>query len=119
MTQAAQLTSQQTPEQTPQQTPQQTVVIDVHPSDTEAPVAPPPAARRGPVQRTLHDSAYALLAFPLALTAFCVVLTLTTVGVVLGFFMGGMFILVLAAYVARGFAGLERARLGALRGGPA
>lgn len=73
-------------------------------------------ARRGLVARTLHDSGYALTAFPLALVAHVLVITLLALGAALSILIGGIVAVVLAALVARGFAVLERLRLRALRG---
>lgn len=73
-------------------------------------------AGRGLVARTLHDSGYALTAFPLALVAHVVVITLLALGAALSILIGGIVVVVLAALVARGFAVLERVRLRTLRG---
>lgn len=90
-----------------------------------SPTSPPPAADREPatrpaprglVRRTLHDSAYALTAFPIALVAHVLVVTLVALGVALSVLLGGVLVVVLAALVARAFAVLERIRLRALRG---
>ncbi len=82
----------------------------------DVPVAETAPARRGLVQRTLHDSAYAVTAFPLALVAHVVVITLLALGAALSILIGGVVVVVLAALVARGFATLERIRLRILRG---
>lgn len=82
----------------------------------DVPVAETAPARRGLVQRTLHDSAYAVTAFPLALVAHVVVITLLALGAALSILIGGVVVVVLAALVARGFATLERIRLRTLRG---
>lgn len=76
----------------------------------------PQPGRRGLVARTLHDSGYALTAFPLALVAHVVVITLLALGAALSILIGGVVVVVVAALVARAFAVLERVRLRALRG---
>ncbi|MEV5001401.1 sensor histidine kinase [Nocardioides sp. LML1-1-1.1] len=89
------------------------------PPETDPDVADAPGARparRGLVARTLHDSGYALTAFPLALVAHVVVITLLALGAALSIVIGGIVVVVLAALVARGFAVLERIRLRSLRG---
>ncbi|TWG95061.1 signal transduction histidine kinase [Nocardioides sp. J9] len=86
--------------------------------DPHPPAAAPGRRRRGLVARTLHESAYALVAFPVALVAMVVVVTLVATGVGLVVVVGGILILVAAALVARGFAVLERIRLQVLRGEP-
>lgn len=68
------------------------------------------------VRRVLLDSAYSLSAFVVALPAFVLLvmgLALSAGTVVL---LAGFFVLVLTAYVARGFARLERHRLRTLQG---
>ena len=56
----------------------------------DVPVAETAPARRGLVQRTLHDSAYAVTAFPLALVAHVVVITLLALGAALSILIGGV-----------------------------
>lgn len=62
-------------------------------------------------RRTLRDSGYSLLAFPLVITAFIVVVVLVSLGAGLLLVLVGLPILVAAAYVARGFAHLELWRI--------
>jgi signal transduction histidine kinase len=81
------------------------------------PTSPPAHVAGTPlVRRTLHDSAYALSAFPLALVAHVVVITLLALGVALSVLIGGVLVVVVAVLMARGFAGLERIRLRTVRG---
>jgi signal transduction histidine kinase len=90
-----------------------------------APMSPPaaPVATRDPratlVGRVLLDSAYAVTAFAIALPAFVLAVTLLALGVGLVIIVGGIFILSLAAVVARGFAALERSRVRTMLGRPA
>ena len=80
------------------------------------PTSPPAHVAGTPlVRRTLHDSAYALSAFPLALVAHVVVITLLALGAALSVLIGGVLVVVVAVLVARGFAGLERIRLRTVR----
>jgi signal transduction histidine kinase len=66
------------------------------------------------LQRLGRDSAYVLTAFPLALPAFVLVVVLVVVGAGLTIILVGLPILVLGILTARGFAYLERQRLGRL-----
>jgi signal transduction histidine kinase len=66
-----------------------------------------------------RDTAYILVGFPLAVTAFSVTVTLLTTGVALLITLVGLPILILTAYVARGFARVERENVRRLLGVPA
>jgi signal transduction histidine kinase len=80
---------------------------------TAAPAyATPPNA----LQRVLRESAYALSSFPVALPAFVLTVTLFSTGLGLVFLVGGVLLLTLCVYVARGFARMERYRSLALLG---
>jgi signal transduction histidine kinase len=68
------------------------------------------------LQRLGRDSAYVLTGFPLALPAFVLVVVLVTVGAGLSVILVGLPVLVLGILTARGFAYLERQRLGRLTG---
>ena len=68
------------------------------------------------LQRLGRDSAYVLTGFPLALPAFVLVVVLVSVGAGLSIILVGLPILVLGILTARGFAYLERQRLGRLTG---
>lgn len=94
----------------------ETLVMTPTPTPDTHPVVDRSPVPRGVVRRTLHDSAYALSAFPIALVAHVLVVTLVAVGLALSVLLGGVLVVVLAALVARAFAVLERIRLRALRG---
>lgn len=81
--------------------------------DASRPGSPAPDVprRRGVVGRTLHDSAYALVAFPLCCTAFVLLLTGTITGVAMSWMVLGLPVLLVTAHVARGFAYVERLRI--------
>src|SRR3954452_17099906 len=66
-----------------------------------------------------RDSAYALTALPLVVVAVCLVSVLVSLGAGLLVLGIGLPILVLGLLTARGFAFLERQRLGRLTGSPA
>ncbi|MBM7519103.1 sensor histidine kinase [Nocardioides nitrophenolicus] len=81
---------------------------------TDALVTSPPAPR--PAMRWLRDTGYALAALPVALVALVVVIALVASGLGLSVVVGGVFVLVVGVYAARGFAHVERRRLAALSG---
>lgn len=84
---------------------------------TSPDVLPSPApARPGFVRRVLHDSGYALSAFPIALVAFVVVLVDLVLGVALSIFIGGVLLISVGVMVARGFARFERIRMRGMLG---
>jgi len=78
------------------------------------PAAPPVPSRFR--SRLLVESGYALTGFPVALVAFVLVVSLFAVGI--GTFILGVGVLVLlgAVYLSRGFAFVERRRIGAVLG---
>ena len=76
---------------------------------TETLAMPPPAPRL--TKRWLRDTGYAFASLPVARVALVVVVALVTAGLGLAVVVGGVFVLVAGAYVARGFAHLERRRL--------
>lgn len=80
-----------------------------------APVLSPPTG----VRRVLLESGYSISAFVLAVPAFILTITNLSLGIGLIILVGGVLLLTLAAYVARGFARLERARLRTMLGRPA
>ncbi len=98
------------------ESPTETLVMSPTLPPDDVAVADTAPVRRGLVRRTLHDSAYALTAFPLALVAHVVVITLLATGAALSIVIGGIVVVVLATLVARAFAALERIRLRTLRG---
>lgn len=88
-------------------------------------MSPPPStaevravARAGWWQRLLRDSLYAVVAFPVSILALVVVVALVATGIGLSVILGGVFVLVVGVLAARGFASVERRRLG-LRDGAA
>ncbi|MCR1784487.1 sensor histidine kinase [Nocardioides carbamazepini] len=81
---------------------------------TENLVLKPPA--RPPTRRWLRDTGYALAALPVALVALVVVVVLVAAGLGLSVVIGGVFVLAVGVYAARGFAHVERRRLAALTG---
>lgn len=81
---------------------------------TETLVTPAPA--QPPTKRWLRDTGYAFAALPVALVALVVVVFLVSAGLGLVVVVGGVFVLVVGAYAARGFAYVERRRLAALVG---
>lgn len=78
-----------------------------------------PAGRPRGLRRVLHESAYAVSAFPIALAAFVVVLVDLCLGISLAIFIGGVLLLSVGVMVARGFARFERIRLQGMLGRPA
>ncbi|GAA1531654.1 sensor histidine kinase [Nocardioides humi] len=76
-------------------------------------LSPPP---QPPTRRWLRDTGYALAALPVALAALVVVVALVGAGLGLSVVIGGVFVLVVGVYAARGFAYVERRRLAALTG---
>lgn len=84
------------------------------PWTSELPTAP--VARSRGVRRVLVDSGYALSAFVVAVPAFVLAVILVSLGLGLAVLVGGVLVLSLAAYVARGFAALERHRLRTMQG---
>lgn len=87
----------------------------IRPSVPEEDTRPPV----GWVRRTLRDSGYNLTAFLVATPAFVLVVTGLSLGLGTLVIGVGLLALTLTAYVARGFAHLERLRLRALMGRPA
>jgi signal transduction histidine kinase len=83
---------------------------------TETLVLPPPA--QPPTKRWLRDTGYAFTALPVALVALAVVIALVSAGLGLAVVVGGVFVLVVGVYAARGFAHVERRRLAVLAGRP-
>jgi len=79
------------------------------------PPMPSPVPSAAPRQ-WLRDTAYALAALPVSLTALVVVITIVTSGLGLSVILGGVFVLVVGVYAARGFAYADRRRLAALSG---
>jgi signal transduction histidine kinase len=79
------------------------------------PVLSPPTG----VRRVLLESGYSISAFVVAVPAFVLTITNLSLGIGLIILVGGVLLLTLAAYVARGFARLERARLRTMLGRPA
>ncbi|KRF14974.1 sensor histidine kinase [Nocardioides sp. Soil796] len=77
------------------------------------PSAPHDTARRSPSwgRRVLLDSAYNVSALALAVPAFVLMVTGLAVGVALAVTLFGLPVLALTAYVARGFAHVERRRV--------
>ena len=69
-------------------------------------------------QRLGRDNLYLLLGFPLALTAFVVMVTLLSLSAGLLVTVVGIFVAVATLYVGKGFAALERVRIDALGGAP-
>ncbi len=76
--------------------------------------ARPEVPRRTWWERLLRDTGYCLTALPIAVPAFVLVVTGLSVGLSLALFAVGLPVLVLTAYVARGFAHLERQRVRAV-----
>lgn len=83
---------------------------------TETLVLPPPAQPL--MKRWLRDTGYAFTALPVALVALVVVIALVSAGLGLAVVVGGVFVLVVGTYAARGFAFVERRRLAVLAGRP-
>lgn len=71
------------------------------------------------VQRVLHESGYALSAFPIALVGFLLVVVDLALGVALAVLVGGVLLISVGVMVARGFARFERIRLRGMLGRPA
>ncbi|WP_375000586.1 sensor histidine kinase [Aeromicrobium sp. CTD01-1L150] len=88
-------------------------------SDATAHVSLPrtaPVRRRGVLRRTVDDTAYAIATFPLCVAAFVLVLIGVVAGSALAWLLLGLPILALTAFVARGFAHVERLRLRSQQG---
>ncbi len=71
-----------------------------------------------PTRRWLRDTGYALAALPVALVALVVVIAFVSAGFGLVVVVGGVFVLLVGVYAARGFAHVERRRLAVLEGHP-
>lgn len=92
----------------------ETLLMSAPPSTSEVPAV----ARAGWWQRLLRDSLYAVVGFPVSILALVVVVALVATGIGLSVILGGVFVLVVGVLAARGFAYVERRRLG-LRDGAA
>ena len=80
--------------------------------------AGPPTRRRGLLARLGIDTAYVLVGFPLAVLEFCLIVTGLALGASTLVLVLGIPVLVATAFVARGLAEVERARMAPVLGRP-
>src|SRR4051794_37375528 len=84
-------------------------------TQASAPLAPAPAALRL-LRRLAIDSQYVLVGFPLGIIAIVLLMTGFWLGVGLAVIWVGIPVLVATIFMARGFAAVERARIGPVFG---